>query len=144
MAERKPQHTAAFWSGAMPHSLGTFSIGVAKTPAQKLAESGWVGRHAPFAKGAKLPPTQVVACPRVRVADLPEGHLKQKHIDKLEQNQKISSCCRHPENHDVEAFKSHPDEQAPDTYIFHCTCGKKHRFFCVGMTDPHRPTWDAS
>lgn len=127
-----------------PHSLGTVSIQAVKTPAQKRAEQGWAGRHGyTWPKGTVLPETQVPACPRVKVADLPEGHLKQNHIDHLEQNQLISSCCRHPENHEVEAHKSHPDEQAPDIYVFHCTCGRKHRFFCVGMTD-ERPVWSAS
>jgi hypothetical protein len=77
----------------------------------------------------------------VKVADLPEGHLKESHIKSLEQNQKIASCCRHPENHFVEAFKSHPEEKAPDTYVFHCDkCQRKHRFFCVGVKD-ERPVW---
>jgi hypothetical protein len=128
-----------------PHSLQTVEIHDRKTPAQKLAEMGWIGRHGGFpAKGATLPETRVLACPRVKVADLPEGFLKQNHIDALEQNQKIKSCCRHPENHDVSAFKSHPDEPAPDIYHFHCDkCGNTHIFFCVGKTD-HRPVWDAS
>jgi hypothetical protein len=132
-----------------PHSLGTISISTNKTPAQRQAEGGWAARHGyipgkgnAWAKGTVLPETQVQACPKVKVADLPEGHLKPNHISALEQNQKIASCCRHPENHEVEALKSHPDEQAPDVYVFHCTCGKKHRFFCVGMTDS-RPVWDA-
>lgn len=124
----------------MPHSLGTIQIGVDKSPAQRQREGGWVARHAPYAKDAVLPETQAHACPRVRVADLPEGFLKQKHVDHLEQNQKIASCCRHPENHEVEARKSHSDEPAPDIYIFHCPCGKSHRFFCVGLED-ERPIW---
>jgi hypothetical protein len=90
-----------------------------------------------------LPETQVPACPRVKVADLPEGFVKQKWIDQQEQNQQIASCCRHPENHEIEARKSHPDEQAPDIYIFHCTCGKRHIKFCVGQTDDKRPMWAA-
>lgn len=126
-----------------PHSLGTISLTHVKTPAQKAIERGWAHRHGyHWPKGTVLPETQAVACPRVKVADLPEGHLKQTHIERLEQNQKISSCCRHPENHEVEAFKSHKDEPAPDIYVFHCTCGKKHRFFCVGATD-ERPVWAA-
>lgn len=127
-----------------PHSLATININNAKTPAQRKQEAGWAGRHAEVSKGTPLPHTQVVACPRVKVADLPEGFLKQNHIERLEQNQQIASCCRHPENHEVEALKSHPDEKAPDIYVFHCTCGKKHRFFCVGQTDDKRPQWDAS
>lgn len=126
-----------------PHSLSTITLTNQKTPAQKSAERGWAGRHGKFAKGAVLPETQVAACPRVKVADLPEGFLKQNHIERLEQNQQIASCCRHPENHEVEARKSHPDEAAPDIYIFHCSCGKKHRFFCVGMHDV-RPMWQAA
>jgi hypothetical protein len=127
-----------------PHSLGTISIENNKTPAQKALEAGWAARHGMhWAKGTVLPETQVPACPRVKVADLPEVFLKKSHIEHLEQNQKINSCCRHPENHEIEARKSHPDEQAPDIYIFHCTCGRKHRFFCVGMTDDKRPTWSA-
>lgn len=125
-----------------PHSLATINLSNAKTPAQIKESGGWAARHGKFAKGAVLPETHVRACPRVKVADLPEGHLKQNHIEHLEQNQKIASCCRHPENHEVEAFKSHPDEKAPDIYIFHCSCGRKHRFFCVGMSDV-RPAWNA-
>lgn len=101
-------------------------------------------RHGTFPKGTVLPETRVQACPRVRVADLPDGFLKQKHIEHLEQNQKIASCCRHPENHFIEAFKSHPDEQVPDIYHFICDkCDRTHRFFCVGMTDDKRPMWSA-
>ena len=125
-----------------PHSLGTITLNTAKTPAQRKAESGWAGRHSKFEKGAVLPETRVLACPRVPVAELPEGFLKQSHIEHLEQNQKIASCCRHPEHHEVEAHKSHPDEPAPDIYTFHCQCGKKHRFFCVGLSD-ERPYWSA-
>ncbi len=133
-----------------PHSLGTITLSNAKTPAQLKAMAGWAGRHGyvpgrplPWKKGDVLPETQVSACPRVKVSDLPEGFLKQSHIERLEQNQLIASCCRHPENHDVEALKSHPEEKAPDIYVFHCTCGRKHRFFCIGESD-HRPFWDAS
>lgn len=82
----------------------------------------------------------VVACPRYPVAKL--GNLiPAKYIESLEQNQKIASCCRHPENHEIEALKSHPDEKVPDIYIFHCTCGRKHRRFCVGGGDV-RPYWE--
>lgn len=128
-----------------PHSLGHYQLKNSKTRAEKFAALGPLGaRYGNIPKGTVLPETQVPACPRVRVADLPEGHLKQKHIDALEQNQKIASCCRHPENHEVEARKSHPDEVAPDIYVFHCKCGRQHRFFCTNMEDDRRPTWDAS
>lgn len=126
-----------------PHSLSTITITNRKSPNERLASLGpWALRHGNVPKGTVLPETQVAACPRVKVADLPEGFLKQNHIEALEHNQLISICCRHPENHEVEARKSHPDEVAPDVYIFHCTCGRQHRFFCVGMTD-RRPTWQA-
>lgn len=126
-----------------PHSISSFKLGD-KTPAEKKAVAGWAARHGMYwPKGTVLPETQIPACPRVKVADLPEGTLKQKHIDHMEQNQQIASCCRHPENHEVEARKSHPDEFGPDIYIFHCKCGKKHRFFCVGMHD-ERPAWEAA
>lgn len=128
-----------------PHSLATIELGTGMTPAQRLKALGpFAERHGTkVPKGTTLPKTQVLVCPRVRVADLPETLLKKSHIEHLEQNQQIASCCRHPENHEVEAFKSHPDENAPDIYIFHCTCGRKHRFFCIGATDI-RPVWDAS
>ncbi len=128
-----------------PHSLATISMSNAKTPAQKRAEQGWAGRHGyTWPKGTVLPETLVLVCPRVKVADLPEGFLKQKWFERLEHDQKLASCCRHPENHEVSALKSHPDEQAPDHYHFYCPCGKIHRFFCVGQTDPQRPQWDVS
>lgn len=119
-----------------PHSLGTIEIGLAP---KTLAEIQSARRVAKF-KGEVLPETQVVACRRVKVADLPPDHLKPEHIAHLEQNQQIASCCRHPENHEVEARKSHPAEPAPDTYIFYCKCGKKQEFFCCGLTDK-RPVW---
>lgn len=97
-------------------------------------------RFGEYPKGTILPETQAPACPRRKVADFREGFLKTNHIEALEHNQKISSCCRHPENHEVEARKSHPDEKTPDIYIFHCTCGRKHRFFCIGEEDI-RPEW---
>lgn len=126
-----------------PHSLTTISLSNSLTPAQKLEKAGWAGRHGlHWEKGRVLPETQVISCPRVRVADLPEGLLKKNHIENLERNQKIASCCRHPENHEVEARKSHPSEKASDVYIFYCTCGRLHRFFCVGETDT-RPEWKA-
>lgn len=132
-----------------PHSLQTVVLGNTKTPAEikaeQLAVGGWAARHGMhWPKGTVLPETQVLACPRVKVEDLPVGFLKQNHIERLEQDQKLASCCRHPENHFVEAFKSHPNEVAPDIYVFHCDkCKRRHRFLCVGLTD-HRPVWSAS
>jgi len=108
--------------------------------APKAEPGTFTKRFGSYPKGTVLPETTTPHCPRRRVADFPSGFLKEKHIKHLEQNQKISSCCRHPENHEIEALKSHPDEPFADIYIFHCTCGKKHRFFCVGMEDT-RPEW---
>src|SRR5215207_8886834 len=80
-----------------PNQLATLTISDAKTPAQKRAEGGWAARHGMhWPKGTELPETLAPACPRVRVADLPEGHLKQSHIEHLEHNQQLKSCCRHP------------------------------------------------
>lgn len=117
-----------------PHSLANTELRPAVAP------NSFESRFGRYEKNTVLPETTVPHSPRRRVADFPTGWLKQSHIEALEHNQKISSCCRHPENHDVEAMKSHPDEPAPDIYIFHCTCGKKHRFFCVGNKD-RRPEW---
>ena len=84
--------------------------------------------------------SHVLACRRYPVAKL--AHIiPAKYFEALEHNQKLASCCRHPENHEIEAFKSSPDEKLPDIYVFHCTCGRKHRRFCVGGGDT-RPFWD--
>lgn len=126
-----------------PFKLGTIELVDNKTRAEQLAALGpFAARYGNVPKGTVLPETHVQACPRVKVADLPNGHLPIRYIEALEHNQQIPSCCRHPENHEVEALKSHPDEQAPDIYIFHCTCGRQHRRFCVGRTDT-RPVWEA-
>lgn len=82
----------------------------------------------------------VLASPKHPVAKFKDGFLKLKWIERLEHDQKIASCCRHPENHEVSAWKSKASEPVPDVYIFHCTCGRKHRFFCVGGGD-ERPAW---
>jgi hypothetical protein len=118
-----------------PHSLSTITIEPPPPP-----PNIFVQRFGDYGKGTVLPETQVPHSPRRKVADFPEGFLKQSHIEHLEHNQKIPHCCRHPENHEVEARKSHPDEPAPDVYIFHCTCGNQHRFLCVGQSDV-RPEW---
>ena len=80
-----------------------------------------------------------VACPRRKVSKLIK-HLPIKYIEALEQNQQISSCCRHPENHEIEALYSVETEKVPDIYKFHCTCGKVHTRFCVGGGE--RPFWE--
>jgi hypothetical protein len=96
--------------------------------------------------------SHTLACVRVPVAKCPV-RIPQKWIESLEQNQLISSCCRHPENHDIEAWYSSEADRAkgiPDIYKFHCTCGRAHVKFCVGgsrnpstgeITHP-RPFWE--
>jgi len=79
------------------------------------------------------------ACPRIPVTAV-QGIIPLKWIESLEQNQQIAHCCRHPEHHDIEALRSHADESAPNIYIFHCTCGRRHiRFMCSNGV---RPAWD--
>lgn len=97
------------------------------------------------------------ACKRVKVEEVAPGvmmagpvRIPQKFIEALEQNQQIASCCRHPENHDFSAWYSSAADQAlgvPDVYLFHCTCGRVHRRFMVGGSDPARrigmrPFWE--
>lgn len=128
-----------------PHSLSS----IQKTPPSKNERFKALGpiaeRHGRFPKGTVLPETRVLACPRVKVADLPEGFIPAKYYERnLEQNQQIAGCCRHPENHEIEAHKSHPDEELPDIYTFYCTCGRKHTRWLLGQTDDvARPIWKA-
>jgi hypothetical protein len=87
-----------------------------------------------------MPDTLFQVCKRHPVKKL-RSLLPDKYLEVLEQNQQIASCCRHPENHDISAWKSSPKEEAPDVYILHCTCGRQHRRFCVGGGDD-RPVWE--
>lgn len=121
------------------HSLGTVTIGPPpKTKEQLELEARQKARLATY-KGQVMPATQVPGFRRVKVSEVAEV-IPQRYFEALEHNQQIASCCRHPENHEIEALKSNPDEPAPDIYIFHCQCGRKHRRFCVGQTDT-RPVW---
>jgi hypothetical protein len=86
------------------------------------------------------PVTMVLACKRQPVAKL-RDRIPGRWFEALEHNQQISSCCRHPEDHDIEAWRSRSEEIAPDIYIFHCRCGKQHRRFFVGGGD-ERPLWE--
>jgi len=89
------------------------------------------------------PETTVQACPRIAVSKVREL-LDDHFLEVLEQNQKLASCCRHPENHEISAWKSKPSEPVPDIYIFHCMdpdCGRQHRRFMVGQGDI-RPVWE--
>jgi hypothetical protein len=129
-----------------PHTLRSEQK-VQPSKATRYAALGPIAaRHGRYPKGAVLPETQVAACPRVKVSDFPEGFIPPKYYESnLEQNQLLSSCCRHPEDHEIEARKSHPDEEAPDIYIFHCTCGRRHVRWLLGVVDDvPRPIWDAS
>jgi hypothetical protein len=85
----------------------------------------------------------ILACARRPVRRLTKI-LPIRFIEQYEQNQKLAHCCRHPENHDIEAFFSCEEEAAkgiPDVYILHCTCGRRHvRLMCGGG---ERPWWDA-
>lgn len=129
-----------------PHSLQSVQR-IPLSRAERFKALGPIAaRHGRFEKGTVLRETQVPACPRVKVADLPDGFIPAKYYEKnLEQNQLIASCCRHPENHEVEARKSHPDEEVPDIYVFHCSCGRRHVRWLVGQhDDAPRPIWSAS
>jgi hypothetical protein len=127
-----------------PRQLQKLSLVDPKTPAQRYADLGpFAARHGKFPKGTVLPETQVPACGKVKVAEFPSNFIPKRFFEKLEHNQKIAPCCRHPEEHEIEARKSHPDEKAPDTYIFHCTCSRKHIIFCAGTFDTDRPFWVA-
>lgn len=135
-----------------PHSIVV-------TTAQKSTEPpplrGWMARHGRYPKGTVLPETRVQVCPRKRVADLLKLIPKRWYERNLEQNQNVALCCRHPEHHTIAAFKSHPDEQRPDIYIFYCngvdeqgrvhhTETRRHVRFFVGETDVEgegRPEW---
>ena len=129
-----------------PHSLQSIQRAPLSASERFKALGPIAARHGRFPKGTVLPETQVVACPRVKMADFPEGFIPPKYYEtNLEQNQLLASCCRHPENHEIEALKSHPEEEAPDIYVFHCACGRKHRRWLLGSVDDvPRPVWSAS
>jgi len=119
-----------------PHSLSTVKVRAPKPKPDLFTQ-----RFGQYAKGTVLPETQVPHSPRRKMADFPAGFIPARLYERnLEQNQFLASCCRHPENHEIEARKSHPDEPAADIYIFHCGCGRQHRVFCVGQEDD-RPEW---
>lgn len=102
--------------------------------------------------GNKLPfpETYVQTAPRVKIADLPKGFIPPWMYERnLEQNQLVALCCRHWEEHEIDAGKSHPEEPANDRYNFYCKCGRTHRYFFAGVGRPDgqpdvRPNWEAS
>lgn len=96
------------------------------------------GEHKPKTMHFGPEGKQVEICPRVPVRALMNDAIKMlpvRYMEALEHNQLIKSCCRHPENHDIIAFKSHPDLDDPDIYQFICDqCGNVHtRFLCEGV-----------
>lgn len=119
------------------------SVAVRPGPAPK--RKGWMARFGDYPKGTVLPETQVQSCPWKKMADFPPGFIPARYYERnLEQNQLLASCCRHPENHMIAAFKSHPDEQVSDIYKFRCTCGRTHVRFFIGEYDregERRPEW---
>jgi hypothetical protein len=81
-----------------------------------------------------------LVCPRVPVSRV-RSVLPARYLETLERNQKIATCCRHADDHDVEAWRSSPSEPSPDVYVFICRgCGRRHSRFCVGEID-RRPAW---
>jgi hypothetical protein len=127
-----------------PHSIASVQR-MAPSDNERFAALGPIAaRFGRFPKGTVLPETTVLECPRVKIADLPKGHIPQKYFEKnLEQNQQAPLCCRHVEGHYIEAWKSLPDEEAPDIYIIICgDGGRKHRRFLMGAVDDvPRPLW---
>lgn len=89
----------------------------------------------------------ILACPRVPVRrlmdydadgnlrggdDNPKNILPVRFCEDLEHNQQILSCCRHPENMDVEAWYSSQvdyEKSIPDIFVMICTAD-------------HAPLWD--
>ena len=86
----------------------------------------------------------VVACERRPVMEW-RSIIPDRYIEELEQNQLIASCCRHPENHEIEAWYADAKQEAagtPGIYIFYCNgCGRRHRRVTAGMIDT-RPFWE--
>lgn len=88
------------------------------------------------------PETRVLTCPRRPVASFKPGYIPWQIMEPMEHDQKLSSCCRHPENHDIEAWKSNPNVKGPDQYIFTCACGKRHTNWILGIKyDYPLPEW---
>jgi hypothetical protein len=85
-----------------------------------------------------------IACERVPVSRVKHLESMRDYCEKLEHNQKLASCCRDTQNHEIEArYSSEEDAKKgiPDIYIMYCLCGRQHRTFCVGGGDV-RPFWD--
>lgn len=95
-----------------------------------------------------------LACPRIKLAKLiKSGTVGPRFYEKnLEHNQQVNLCCRHIDNHDIEAWYScetDRDRGVPDIYIIYCNgCGRRHFRFCVGGSVgsggvvERRPYWE--
>lgn len=72
-----------------------------------------------------------------------KNYLPFRYVEMLEQNQELATCCRHPENHTIEAWYTNEEDaenETPDLYILTCTCGRRHyRLCCAGG---YRAHWD--
>jgi hypothetical protein len=104
------------------------------------------GRNSPPSL-ADIPPDSqhILACPRVPVGKI--MHLLKNKMQWLDQirEKAVRECCKHPENHDIEAWysmQSEKDKGVPDVYKFYCkTCEENgdpacHVKFCVGGNHP--------
>ena len=81
------------------------------------------------------------ACPRIPVS---AAQLPVKFLEAMIKNAGLRDCCRNPFGQDIEAFFSSEDDKAkgaPDIYVLHCSCGRKHRRFMLGGGEP-RPFWE--
>lgn len=113
------------------------------------------------------PGSHTLACYRTPVQELMAyddyGNLDRKSqmnvlpvhwCEELEHNQIAAGCCRHPENHDIEAWYSDEEQRElgiPNIYIFVCTSAHPHSIrvnknryhvrFCVGQ-EKDRPFWE--
>jgi hypothetical protein len=94
-----------------------------------------------------IPEGHVLAGPRTRIKQVAPGVLTvagmvippRYYERNLEHNQGLASCCRHPEQMEISAYRSKAGEQ-PDIYKFHCPCGKTHvRFMGGGNKVQHMP-----
>ena len=83
-----------------------------------------------------------LTCPQAPLKTL-TGVVPAKFLEAVEHNQLTNHCCRNLVEHGatIEAWKSKPDEPAPDIYVIQCGgCGRKHRRFMMG--EGPRPVWE--
>jgi hypothetical protein len=84
-----------------------------------------------------------MACPLYPV-DRIRQLFPEEMLTVMENNQQLKICCRHVDNHLVEARYTSAQQArsgVPDYYIFHCTeCGCRHHQAMHGIGDV-RPKW---